>query len=186
MQTINLKPTEAIDLSVLFTQFLTYRDSQPQWAHPDHLGQWLHHQLSGTTLPSLTHLPLESGTYTRTYLGKESPNTATHTPVGSMADPRAEALAMRWDHSSKTSIHGHPQFSFYHVISGVFEIELFEKTATGDLYTKEIQQLSPTDSTWFQGESPHYDNCIHRVTCLEAGLTLHVYSDDALKGVVFE
>lgn len=181
MQTIHLNPTDAIDLSDLFTQFLHYRDSQTQWAHPDHLGRWLHRQLRSKPCPSLT-LPFEAGTYTRTYLGKESPNTAAHVPEEAVA----EALAMRWDQQVKTSIHGHPQFSFYYVISGVFEIELFDRTTAGDLYTRELQQLLPTESTWFQGEAHRYDNCIHRVTCLEAGETLHVYSDDALKGIVFD
>ena len=92
---------------------------------------------------------------------------------------------MRWDQKSKTSIHGHPCFSFYYVISGVFEIERFEQTAPGQLHTKAIQQLTSADATWSLGQANRYDNCIHRVTCLRPGLTFHVYSDNALKGNVF-
>ncbi|MEL6813974.1 MAG: hypothetical protein AAFP03_04060 [Cyanobacteria bacterium J06598_3] len=183
MQTINLNPTETTDLSYLFTQFLQYRNCQTPSANPNYLGEWLHAQLRSKPCSPLTELPFEPGTYTRTYIGKDM-NTAS--PNIEAAVPVAEALAMRWDQQAKTSVHGHPQFSFYYVISGIFEIELFDRTAAGDLYTREIQQLLPTESTWFQGEAGRYDNCVHRVTCLEAGLTFHVYSDDALKGVVFE
>lgn len=186
LQTPARDQTTPIDFESLFSQFIYFRDSQSGVAHLDELGLWLQRQLSCATFPSLDHLPFKSGNYTRTYISKEPSNELTETSAETIFKAMFEALVMRWDQQSKTSIHGHPKFSFYHVINGMFEIELFDKTATGQLYTKEIQQLRPADSTWFLGDSCCYDNCIHRVTCLEPGLTFHVYSDDALKGTVFE
>ncbi|MGD1865204.1 MAG: hypothetical protein ACFB0D_11670 [Phormidesmis sp.] len=182
MQTINRPQPKTIDFTDLFDRLLHHRDSQADCSHLGTLGPWLHRQLSTNILPDLPHLPFKSGTYTRTYVSKESSDEPCHMPI----DPLFEALVMRWDEQSKTSIHGHPKFSFYHVMSGVFEIELFDQSAAGNLHHKESQQLMPTDSTWFSGNSRCYDNCIHRVTCLEPGLTFHVYSDNALKGAIFE
>lgn len=179
MQTLNLKQPKNIDLSDLFDRLLHHRDSQADCSLSENFGPWLHRHLIAGSLPTFSHLPFESGTYTRTYIRKESSTATSVTPL-------FESLVMRWDEQSKTSIHGHPKFSFYHVMSGVFEIELFDQSATGDLHSKALQRLVPAESTWFSGESLCYDNCIHRVTCLEPGLTFHVYSDDALKGVVFE
>ncbi|MEL7070615.1 MAG: hypothetical protein AAGN15_18410 [Cyanobacteria bacterium J06581_3] len=180
MQTISPKQKEKVDLSDLFDRLLYYRDCPAHGSQLASLGPWLHSQLSDCILPTFSYLPFDPGTYTRTYIGKEFSNGPT--PTGSLF----EALVMRWDEQSKTSIHGHPKFSFYHVMSGAFEIELFDQLATGDLQTKEVQRLTPAESTWFSGDSHCYDNCIHRVTCLEPGLTFHVYSDDALKGAVFK
>lgn len=186
-QTADRQQVQPLDLSYLFDRLLHYRDyQQPSPVHPDQLGLWLHRRLSVGLFPSLTHLPFKPGSYTRTYIRKELSIRQDKTQAETSATTLFEALVMRWDQQSKTAIHGHPKFSFYHVISGVFEIELFDQTATGSLHPREIQQLTPAKSSWFLGMPGRYDNCIHRVTCLEPGLTFHVYSEDALKGVVFE
>lgn len=192
MATINTTQHAAVNLNGLFNQLLRYRDSQAARDNPQRLGPWLQQQLKVGIFPPLSHLPFESGGYTRNYIAKEQLDRVAsriHNPTGErpiFESSRFEALIMRWDKHSKTSIHGHPSFSFYYVISGIFKVEHFERTALGQLHTKEIQRLAPTDATWSLGRAHRYDNSIHRVTCLIPGLTFHVYSDDALKGNVFD
>jgi len=164
-------------LSDLFTKMLRYRESMADMAS---LGPWLQHQLCACQMPCLTHLPLKPAAYTRNCVAQEA--------AENRSDALFEALVMRWDAQARTSIHGHPKFSFYHVISGLFEIETFESIAQGKdrrLELKEVQQFGATQSTWFLGQAKRYDNCIHRVTCLMPGFTFHVYSEDALKGEVY-
>lgn len=166
---------QTLDLETLFQQLLHYRN---QTADFSTLGPWLRDQIKSCAFPELNHLPLAAAAYTRTWIAREAP-----TPKSSLPQ-QFEALIMRWDNPVKTSIHGHPAFSFYHVISGIFEVELFSLTTAKGLNLETIQRLYPSDTTWFLGQVGRYDNFIHRVTCLEAGFTFHVYSEDAQKGVV--
>ncbi|NET33212.1 MAG: hypothetical protein F6K19_14530 [Cyanothece sp. SIO1E1] len=161
---------QTLDLERLFQQLLHYRDSNADFFA---LGPWLQHQVTACSFPDLNHLPFESATYTRNCIAREKPSQ----------HQRFEALLMRWDKQVKTRIHGHPAFSFYHVISGVFEMELFAHTATDGLQLKETRRFYAADTTWFLGQAGRYDNFIHRVTCLEPGHTFHIYSEDAQKGV---
>ncbi|NEQ54079.1 MAG: hypothetical protein F6K11_28765 [Leptolyngbya sp. SIO3F4] len=160
---------QILDLEDLFQQLLRYRDRTSDITS---LGPWLQKQIEPCCFPCLNHIPFVADTYTRNWIARESPEQSGF-----------EALIMRWDQQVKTTIHGHPAFSFYHVISGVFEMELFCRNEQEHLQVKETQTLYPSDTTWCWGESDRYDNFIHRVTCLEAGYTFHIYSDDAQKGL---
>ena len=162
MQTLTLKS--------LFQKLLCYRDRTSDLST---LGPWLQSQVTVCSFPALNHIPFEAATYTRNCIAREEPNQS-HC---------FEALVMRWDKQVKTSIHGHPAFSFYHVISGVFEMEIFNRTAKNGLQLRETRLFHASDTTWFLGQVGRYDNFIHRLTCLEAGHTLHIYSEDARKGM---
>ena len=95
--------------------------------------------------------------YRRTYLGR-SPETGW------------EAIVMSWQEGNRTSIHAHPQFAGYHFADGRFRLEIFEPAGDGT--------ARPVHSA--------EDNHIHRITCLSpTGHSLHVYSDDALRGEVY-
>ncbi|MEM9089912.1 MAG: hypothetical protein AAGC93_14335 [Cyanobacteria bacterium P01_F01_bin.53] len=169
------------ELVYLFKRMLYYRDSTTDMAR---LGPWLQRELSTIQFPNLAHLPFEPKAYTRTCIAKEGTiNTAI---TRNEPEARYEALVMRWDQQVKTSIHGHPRFSLYHVISGLFEIETFEQKRGQSLELKETQQLRAAETTWFLGQAKRYDNCIHRVTCLKPGFTFHIYSEDARKGKVYD
>lgn len=161
---------QTLDLENLFQQLLRYRDRNTDISS---LGPWLQQQITACTFPCPTQIPFVAATYTRNRIAQES-----------MEQEGFEALIMRWDKQVQTSIHGHPAFSFYHVISGVFEMELFSFKAHKNCLTLEkTQRFYPSDTTWFLGQMGRYDNFIHRVTCLEAGLTFHIYSEDAQKGM---
>lgn len=136
------------------------------------LGPWLQHQITSCTFPHLSQIPFAKATYTRNKIMQTSEQ-----------EHGFEALIMRWDKQVKTSIHGHPAFSFYHVISGVFEMEVFSLKAKDCLELREMRRFHASDTTWFAGQIGRYDNFIHRVTCLEPGLTFHIYSEDAQKGI---
>lgn len=157
----------------LFQQLLDYRN---QTGALSALGPWLETHVQTCRFPELHRLPFAAATYTRTCIARET------------TDPHHgfEALLMRWDKQAQTSIHGHPAFSFYHVISGVFEMELFSDTPQTGLQLTEIRRFYPAHTTWFSGPAGRYNNFIHRVTCLQPGLTFHIYSDDAQKGIAYE
>lgn len=168
-----------LDLTHLFDQLICYRDRTPD-GHQ--LGPWLHQQLAGCCFPNLSHLPFRPASYTRNCIAKE--RKAAKCLDEQHSDTAFEALIMRWDRQVKTAVHGHPKFSFYYVISGVYEIDCFVPSERG-LHMTETKRFHATNTTWFLGRSRRYDNWIHRVRCLEPGCTFHVYSDDAQKGVVF-
>ncbi|NER19408.1 MAG: hypothetical protein F6J96_01315 [Symploca sp. SIO1C2] len=160
---------EKISVTSLFQQLLHYRDRS---ADLSTLGPWLKHQVTGCSFPELNHLPFKTATYTRSCMAKEN----TDTKQG------FQALIMRWDEQVQTPIHGHPAFSFYYVISGLFKMELFSYT-TDSLQLQDTQLFYPSDTTWFLGEMGRYDNFIHRVTCLETGHTFHIYSEDCQQAI---
>lgn len=164
-----MMPTQLLTADALFQELLQYRDRVTDLST---LGSWLQGQVQGCAFPTPQQFPFQTDAYTRNCIAREQYPRKTN----------FEAFIMRWDQDVKTRIHGHPQFSFYHVISGMFEMEIFAKTATG-LVLNQTRRFTAQESTWFVGQPGRYDNFIHRVTCLEPGLTFHVYSDDAQKGV---
>lgn len=112
-------------------------------------------------------------TYRRTYLGRS--------PQG------WEAIVMSWKEGNRTSIHAHPQFAGYHFADGRFMVEVFEPTDEGLAHlVKEVEVEAPC-AFFAIGEPGRFDNHIHRITCLSpTGHSLHVYSDDALRGNVYQ
>jgi len=173
------QPVATLDLTALFHQLISYRN---RTSDRHQLGPWLQQQLAAHPCPSLARLPFSPAGYTRNCVAKESalPEESSE----EMTEATFEALVMRWDRQVKTSVHGHPKFSFYYVISGLYEIDRFV-LSNNQLRIAETQRFHTSDATWFLGQSQRYDNWIHRVRCLEPGLTFHVYSDNAQKGVVF-
>ena len=94
--------------------------------------------------------------YRRTYLGR-SPETGW------------EAIVMSWQEGNRTSIHAHPQFAGYGTARPVHSAEVEAPCAFFAI-----------------GKPGCFDNHIHRITCLSpTGHSLHVYSDDALRGEVY-
>lgn len=119
--------------------------------------------------------PIQSDNYVRTYIGRD-PKT------------NLEALIMSWSKDNQTTIHSHPKFACYTFAEGEFLIEVFEQIGNSSKVTlKESTIINKPMSLYSIGENDTYDNHIHRITCLsETGTSLHIYSDDALKGLKFE
>lgn len=161
------------ELETLFQSFLSYKNATTNRAS---LGPWLHHHITTCSFPGADQIPFRSDTYTRNRIAKED----------SSHNQGFEALIMRWDGQVQTSIHGHPEFPFYYVISGCFDMDLFAHSPTGGLHLTESRRFGPGESVWFLGQAGQYDNFIHRVTCLKPGHTFHVYSEDAQKGLAFD
>lgn len=108
--------------------------------------------------------------YSRTILHRE--------PGGS------EVMVARWDVGALTPIHGHPRYAFVYVLQGQLQIENFRKTENG-LLLSECLIKGRGQYIYTEGAPDRYDNAIHRVTALVPSLSLHVYSDDALKGETY-
>ncbi len=95
-----------------------------------------------------------------------------------------EIVIARWDKGASTPIHGHPRYSFLYLIEG----ELSERFFIRD--NKKLMQVSTLkyragDYSYHNGNPDTFDNAIHKITAIQSSLSLHVYSDDALKGVVY-
>ncbi len=88
---------------------------------------------------------------------------------------------LKWDKGVKTSIHGHPQQSFLYVLDGEFTINNY-KSDTSLISSK----ISKTGYYYHcNGKVNRLDNCIHRMESNIECLSLHFYSDDPRKGIVF-
>lgn len=92
-----------------------------------------------------------------------------------------EIMMARWDRGAITPIHGHPYYTFMYVIEGQLKEELFVKDE-GRLLKIGDLKLTPGCYSYHKGERHRFDNAIHRITAEKNSLSLHIYSDDALKG----
>ncbi len=99
-------------------------------------------------------------------------------------DSGAEIMVARWDQGASTPIHGHPQFAFVYVLEGQLQMEHYRETDQGLVLTETIVKRKG-QHIYAAGTANRFDNAIHRVTALAPSLSLHVYSDDALKGKSF-
>lgn len=109
--------------------------------------------------------------YRRSYLGRSTSGW--------------EAIVMSWKQGNRTSVHAHPQFAGYHFADGRFRLEIFEQADGGVRLRQEVVAEAPC-AFFAVGRPGYFDNHIHRITCLsDTGHSLHVYSDDALRGEVY-
>ena len=95
-----------------------------------------------------------------------------------------EAMAARWCKGAVTAIHGHPSFAFYYLLEGELLVDNFEKK-DADIVKIDTRTYAPGEYFCIRGTTGTFDNGIHRVTVVEDSLSLHIYSDDALKGEIF-
>ncbi len=94
-------------------------------------------------------------------------------------------LICRWEAGASSSVHGHPAFTFYHVIEGSFTMELYDRTESDKVAMREARKMTSGDSYWEYGEEGRYDNMIHRVIAEQPGFTLQLFSEDPGLGQVF-
>lgn len=94
-------------------------------------------------------------------------------------------IICRWQRGSLSPIHGHPAFTFYHVIGGLFAMDIYQRTVGKRVKPEDHRLLAAGDSFWENGKEGQYDNLIHRVWAKSGGFTLHLFSDDPAKGECF-
>lgn len=113
--------------------------------------------------------------YTRHYIGREHGNN------------KHELMLNMWNKGNKSSIHGHPPLVCYYVVSGTFEMRFFEKIDTQKKLVKHTKTslFKTGDYMWDYTPTDQFDNVIHQIECIDSGCIMHLYSDDALQGLVF-
>ena len=100
-------------------------------------------------------------------------------------DSGFEAMVARWDKGAVTPIHGHPDFALIYIVKGALKETLYTKD--GAAIRKELTTIHRAgEYTYHHGIKGRLDNAIHQIQAMKDSLSLHIYSDDALKGEVFE
>jgi predicted metal-dependent enzyme (double-stranded beta helix superfamily) len=96
-----------------------------------------------------------------------------------------EAMAARWSPGAISSIHGHPSFTLYFVAHGKLLIDNYEKDGTRQVKKLKSGFLSGSEFLSFQGDTGTFDNHIHQVHAIKDTLSIHVSSEDATNGEIF-
>ncbi len=118
----------------------------------------------------------EAKTYQRTLFGLEK----------TLSGSGFEGIILHWKKDSKTPIHAHPNFAYYKILSGKCLMKFYKKKKNGSLVETSQKYLSTGDSLHSYEKKMTFTNLIHKVECIEEGFTLHLYSDNAIKGKIFE
>ncbi|MCD8186589.1 MAG: hypothetical protein LUD68_09190 [Rikenellaceae bacterium] len=83
-------------------------------------------------------------------------------------------------------IHGHPQYAGYTFIGGRFTVEVFQQQSDR-LTACQLMDIDGKQGFPAISRPAAFVNPIYRLTCLsEKGYSLHIYSDDALKGFKYD
>lgn len=120
--------------------------------------------------PSANEFPLIVKSYSRNLLFRDSSGF--------------EVVAIRWDAGAITPIHGHPGFSLIYLIEGELNEKSYQYDQNRLLRTANID-YGAGDYSYHIGEFGRFDNAIHRIAAKTRSLSLHIYSDDAVKGERF-
>lgn len=143
------------------------------------LNEQLGEKLKHLALTFSSHYDLEAfdidsaNQYERTFIGKDESGW--------------EAIIITWRKGRQSSIHGHPQFAAYNVLSGNLKLEIFEDAnGNGDITLVNVLKIDENTGLFAIGEFNSISNHIHRITCLsDISYSLHIYSDDARKGFTY-
>lgn len=106
-----------------------------------------------------------------------------------LLDQNFEIIIGHWEKTdTPCHIHGHPQFLYYQVLSGLYLMHFYK---IRDAKTKKVELVSslflkPSDVFSVCADHSCMSNCIHSIQCYEPGQTLHIYSNDATKGIRYK
>ena len=95
------------------------------------------------------------------------------------------SFLISWNENDLTSIHGHGSIMLVYVISGRLGITEYHRIDSDMLKESQTRFLSTGDSIFMHADNDRHDNFIHRITCVEAGWSLHIYGDDPGLGQKF-
>lgn len=90
---------------------------------------------------------------------------------------------LNWDENYKSVIHGHPEIAFVYVLKGQMKNVSFDNPPLKQANTT---LLNPNQYFNSIGKKGSFDNTIHQLYSIEKSVSLHFYSDDARKGIVFD
>ncbi|RUA05334.1 MAG: hypothetical protein DSY43_04785 [Gammaproteobacteria bacterium] len=90
---------------------------------------------------------------------------------------------LHWDKGATTRIHGHPEQAFLYVVEGELRCKNFDKNPLTELKSK---GLSGGEYLYSKGVKGKLDNCIHQINAKQKSISLHYYSDNPIKGEVFD
>ena len=93
-------------------------------------------------------------------------------------------MAARWSKGARSSIHGHPLFTFYYVIDGKLKIDNYRRNERG-VSLNSSTFLGQSEYFFFIGEPGRFDNNIHQVQAIEETLSVHISSDTSANSEVF-
>ena len=169
---INLSKKET---AFVWNQIKTILNEPLSWQEKfKKINLYLNENTSKITCLPLQNLGTSGNEYCRNLIGQEvSLNPFAH-----------EAFLMSWSKENSTPVHGHPPVVFYKVLSGKFLMRFY------DYNNKRIKEknyrLLEAGSTVFQvNKEKHYEHFIHKVECLEDGITFNFYNGSARKGITF-
>ncbi|SFV54234.1 Cysteine dioxygenase type I [hydrothermal vent metagenome] len=89
---------------------------------------------------------------------------------------------LRWDSNITTAIHGHPDLAFVCVLAGSIKNIAYQNNPLKEVDSKDYQV---GEFFYAKGPKGKFDNAIHQLVIKKPSLTLHFYSDDARKGILF-
>ena len=96
-------------------------------------------------------------------------------------------LLIEWDEDVSTCIHGHPEQSFVYLLEGSLEVKNFE---TEPLVLTDKEPLHEDEYIYHDEENDQsngeFDNGVHQIYSKTRSLSLHFYSGNPSKGVVFD
>ena len=111
------------------------------------------------------------------------PPTATVVPISDALPKRGGGHRDELAGGNRTSIHAHPQFAGYFSRTGDFSSKFFCAGRSGIRPPAAFGRRGGAARFLCRRCGRSFENHIHRITCLSpTGHSLHVYSDDALRG----
>ncbi|WP_190600096.1 hypothetical protein [Candidatus Vesicomyidisocius sp. SY067_SCS001] len=90
---------------------------------------------------------------------------------------------LNWDKGAITRIHGHPDRAFIYVIKGQLMCKDFDKNPLTKISSSTLVNGTCRYSNSVKGKM---DNDIHQISAIELSLSLHFYSDNPIKGEIFD
>jgi hypothetical protein len=76
-------------------------------------------------------------------------------------------------------------FAFYYLVQGELQVENYERRGEGAALL-DTKIYRPGQYFCMLGRPHTFDNAIHRVSAPQESLSIHIYSDDAMKGEIFK
>ncbi len=90
---------------------------------------------------------------------------------------------VKWGKGAKTPIHGHADLTFVYILSGILKVRNYSHPP---LKLGDVMHYKSDDYVYQKGKLGYFDNGIHSVYAKSDSLSLHFYSDNPAKGVLFE